>query len=192
MLQCYAELDYDLGANAPAELVVEGKRLLALPGKDGALYLLDGDHLGRLYDRYVALPPCGTPGDLCQLDWAGMFVTQPLVHEVDGKALVLVAGFMPDRTQPAGLFALQVEKQDEGYRWVPRWVAPPPTSDDALRHFRRHDGALLAKREMRGAGQRYVRPLALGQMLVLSSCAAMRQKDAEDAKIFLEAYRIRL
>jgi len=134
LLQCYAALDWDLGANAPAETTLGGKRLLVLPGKDGALYLIDADHLGTLYDRLVVAPPCGTPDDRCLADWAGMMVTQPAVDAE--TQLLLVPTFEFDRTHPAGVVAVAIEP---GPRLAIRWQSPQ--GDEAERQFRRHPGA---------------------------------------------------
>src|SRR5690606_25021479 len=50
--ECYAALDWDLGANSPARVELPGgPTVYVLPGKDGGVYLIDADHLGTLYDR---------------------------------------------------------------------------------------------------------------------------------------------
>jgi hypothetical protein len=212
LLQCYAALDWDLGANAPAEMRQGDKRLLLLPGKDGALYLIDADHLGTLYDRLVIAAPCGTRDDRCLADWAGMMVTQPAVDEA--TQLALVPTFEFDRTHPAGVVAVGIEP---GPRLSVRWRSPP--GEEAERQFRRHPGRIsfvtaagqtfafvldvggdggkgllygmrpatgeiVFRARLDGPGQRYVRPLVLGDRLYLTSC------DDDDGPSYLQGYRV--
>jgi hypothetical protein len=138
-LECYAALDQDLGASAPSGVhLADGSEVLVHPGKDGALYLLDADHMGTLYDRYQAVEFCGTPDDPCRADWAGMFVTQPVVTEVDGDALVLAPSFMFDDTHPAGVVAAKVALEGGVPSLQPQWQAPSFDSSEAVQRFRRH------------------------------------------------------
>src|SRR5262249_12805270 len=78
LFQCYAALDWDLGASAPAHAALpDGPDVIVQPGKDGAVYLLDADHLGTLYDRAPIMPGCGEGGGTCAASWAGTIVTKP-------------------------------------------------------------------------------------------------------------------
>lgn len=137
-LECYARLDYDLGANTPSLVTLGDQRLFVLPAKDGAVYLFDADHLGTLYDREVIVEQCGAPGDTCAAGWAGMMVTKPLLTEVNGETRALIPTFMFDKTHPAGLVSLAVVATAEGPRLEPRWTAPRFDSEEAVTHFRRH------------------------------------------------------
>jgi hypothetical protein len=58
--ECLALHDYDLGANSPIRIELEGgPAVLVQPGKEGGLYLLDAEHLGTLYDRQQVVPCVG-------------------------------------------------------------------------------------------------------------------------------------
>jgi hypothetical protein len=200
--ECYAVLDWDLGANSPA--FVAAASAIAMPGKDGALYLVDRAHLGTLLDRREIAAPCGTASDPCDADWAGMIVTQPAVAEVGGAPLVITPTFERDRTHPAGVVALEVGVDR---RWTPRWQAPPADAPEALAQFRSspsavalasidgepyafvidvggdkggrgrlygirvQDGAIRIRAAVAGRGQRFQRPLVLGDALYFSSCS---------------------
>jgi hypothetical protein len=131
LLQCYAALDWDLGASAPARVTLPaGQRLVVMPGKDGAVYLFDEDHLGTLYDRAPIMDGCGEGDDTCTADWAGTIVTKPAVATVDGATLALVPTFVFDTTHPAGLQALEIAVDVDGTpRFNPRWQAPSFGSD---------------------------------------------------------------
>lgn len=138
-LECYAALDQDLGANAPASVhLADGREVLVQPGKDGGLYLVDAEHMGTLYDRYQAVEFCGTPEDPCRADWAGMFVTQPVVTERGGNPLVMAVSFMFDDTHPAGVVAVEVVLEDGTPRLRPVWEAPSFDTSEAIQRFRRH------------------------------------------------------
>jgi hypothetical protein len=117
-----------------------GQHLLVQPGKDGGLYLLDAEQLGRMYDREQAIDFCGTPDDECRAFWAGSFVTQPVVTEVDGTPLVIAAGFKFDATHPAGVVAYKVVRVDGEPRLQLYWRTPSFDSELALTRFRVHPG----------------------------------------------------
>lgn len=139
-LECYAVLDYDLGANSPAHATLQGgKQVLVLPAKDGAVYLVDYEHMGTLYDREQLMDQCGAVGDTCRLDWAGMFVTQPKLVELDGELIAVVPSFIADQTHPAGVHGLRVTTDDAG---VPdlelAWQAPSFDSQEAHDWWRTH------------------------------------------------------
>jgi hypothetical protein len=108
------------------------------PGKEGGVYLIDAQQMGRLYDRKQVVAMCGTPEDPCWRDWAGMMVTHPVLTTIDEFSVVIVPTFMPDTTQPAGLVALKIVLQDGTPRLEPFWQAPDATTPEARAHFRHH------------------------------------------------------
>ena len=139
LLQCYAILDWDLGASAPVFVALPGgPRVILQPGKDGALYLFDADHMGTLYDRVLIMSACGEGGGSCVADWAGTIVTKPVVTTVDGVAVALVPTFVFDNFHPAGLQAVEIRNDGGPPRLAPRWQAPTFTSPDSVTAFRRH------------------------------------------------------
>jgi hypothetical protein len=145
--ECYAALDMDLGANAPAHAVLPGGREVhVMAGKDGGVYLIDAAHLGTLHDRAQVVNGCGTPADPCVHDWAGMMVTQPVVAELDGDPLVIVSTFVFDGTNPAGLVALRIASEGKTPRFEPVWQAPALDSPDATTRFRGHSGRPVLSR----------------------------------------------
>ena len=143
--ECLMWNDYDLGANAPAEVTLSnGLSVLVQPGKEGGLYLLDSTQLGVQYDRQQMVPLCGAAKDKCMLDWAGMAVTQPAVTEIEGVPLVIVATFMPDKTHAAGLLAYKIILHKDGKpRFQRFWQAPNPASAEALQRFRWHPSRVV-------------------------------------------------
>jgi hypothetical protein len=145
--ECYAALDWDLGANSPLRVALAGgPDVLVLPAKDGSVYLLDADHLGTMYDRHEVNHACGFGMVRCDADWAGTMVTQPvLAADADGAPLVLVATFMPDEANDAGLVALRIVTAGGAPRLERAWEFPRFGTDDAARRFRRHpSGVALA------------------------------------------------
>ena len=146
LFECYAALDYDLGANSPAKLrLPSGRTVIVLPAKDGAVYLMDGDHMGTLYDRQQLAQPCGTRTDRCRTDWAGMMVTEPLILDSEsGGKLILLSTFESDRSHPAGIIGLKVEENAER-AWLTRlWQAPRFADPLALQLFRQHPSRIAA------------------------------------------------
>lgn len=140
--ECYALLDWDLGANTPARVAVPGgPDVLVVPAKDGGVYLADAEHLGTLHDRIQLTAICGAGGGSCSANWAGTMVTVPVATEVDGVPLVLVPTFIFDDRNPAGLVALAIVRGEDGApRWEKRWEAPPFGSSEAVERFRGHVG----------------------------------------------------
>lgn len=140
-LECYGELDADLGANAAVVFEVPaGPRVVVQAGKDGALYLVDAEHLGRMYQRLQIMDICGTLDDPCEASWLGMFVTHPVVAEVDGDPVVILSGQMGDNTHPAGITAVRVAMDGDEPRMTVHWQVPDFESDEALRVFRNQSG----------------------------------------------------
>ena len=136
-MECLARLDADLGANAPVKVSVpNGPRVYVQPGKEGAIYLLDAEHLGTLYDREQIVDMCGTKEDKCRQDWAGMIVTQPVLTEAGGNPVVVISTFMLDQTHPAGLVALRIVIKDGRPQFEPFWQAPDFSTPEAVQAFR--------------------------------------------------------
>lgn len=138
MYACWAELDY-IGGSTPVFVELnESHRVLLSPAKDGSVSLVDADHLGTLWERRQLVPVCGTATAPCDMDWAGMIVTQPALFEVEGEAVAVIPTFMPDAEQPAGVFALGFALTQSGPRLVERWRWPAVDSPEATTRFRRH------------------------------------------------------
>lgn len=140
--ECYAALDYDLGASSPAQVTSGGRELFVLPAKDGAVYLVDGVQMGILHDRVVVSDQCGTPTDPCRADWAGMMVTEPVSALVDGEPRVAVSTFVFDRTHTAGVVGLAIVEGPDGPRLEERWRAPERDHPEARERFRQHPSRL--------------------------------------------------
>jgi len=140
--ECYALLDWDLGADSPARVVVPGgDDVLVLPAKDGGVYLVDAEHMGTLHDRIQLTTICGANGGTCTANWAGTMLTVPAVTTVAGVPTVLVPTFFFDQTNPAGLVALQIVRDAAGVpKWHKLWEAPPFTDAEAVARFREHVG----------------------------------------------------
>lgn len=137
LFACWEKLDY-LGGSTPALIEIEDFRLLAYPAKDGAVYLVDADHLGTLHDREEIAAICGAEGDKCKAFWAGMIVAQPTLTEVDGDPVLLVPTFQFDTTHDAGLVALKVVVDDGSPQLEPLWRFPEGGTPEAVERFRRH------------------------------------------------------
>lgn len=137
--ECLAWMDYDLGASPPVKVKLpDGRSVLVQPGKDGAAYLIDADHLGIQYDRLQIAELCGSPTDLCKLSWAGMIVTQPLQTQVNGEPVVIIPTFSPDKTHIAGVVAVKIALIDGVPKLKPFWRFPEAGYPDALKMFRSH------------------------------------------------------
>jgi hypothetical protein len=159
--ECYGELDADFGSGAPALVrMPDGRELLAQAAKDGALYLIDVEHLGRMHDRAQAIDFCGTADDECRAFWAGTFVTQPVVSEIDGEPLVIAAGFSFDATHPAGIVAYKVVLEEGEPRFELAWQTPDFESPEAVARFRVHPSRPALSRHK---GQAYVWVVEVGR-----------------------------
>jgi hypothetical protein len=137
--ECLAWMDYDLGASAPAKVIMEGVgAILVQPGKDGSVYLIDAEHLGTQYDRLQIVDVCGTETDECKFSWMGMIVTQPAVAAVGDDPVIVIPTFVADKTHPAGLVALKVVLEEDQPRFKRFWQFPDPSSPEAVQAFRSH------------------------------------------------------
>jgi hypothetical protein len=138
---CYAALDWDLGANAPEKVSIpDGPDVYILPGKDGAVYVIDANHMGTMHDRLHIIEACGTPNDPCKNDWAGMIINEPTITTVDGAVVVLVPTFQFDKTHPAGLVAMDLTMVDSKPKLSLRWTAPNFETPEAIAAFRMFPG----------------------------------------------------
>jgi hypothetical protein len=139
--QCYAALDWDLGADSPARVSVpNGPEVIVMPAKDGGVYLVDATNLGTLYDRRQIAAVCGSDGATCQHGWTGMMVTEPAVSAIDGTPVVLIPTFEFDSVHPAGLVALAIVMESGQPAFQPLWTAPNASTGEAVRRFREHEG----------------------------------------------------
>ncbi len=139
--ECYRLLDADLGASAPVRVELPSGRIVFVqPGKDGALYLVDGEHFGTMIQRLQVMDFCGTPEDTCRANWLGMFVTHPALAEVDGVPVVILASNMADSTHPSGISAVRVVEEGENVSLDILWQVPPFDSVEATNTFRHHPG----------------------------------------------------
>jgi hypothetical protein len=137
--ECLAWMDYDLGASAPVKATLKsGQNVLVQPGKEGAVYLVDADHLGTQYDRVQLVELCGTLADPCRAGWMGMVVTQPALAYINDEPVVVIATFMPDKSHPAGLFALKIVLEGSKPKLKRFWQFPDPASSAAVQKFRSH------------------------------------------------------
>lgn len=137
--ECLAWMDYDLGGSAPVKAdLANGQSVLAQPGKDGSVYLIDAEHMGTQYDRLRIVEVCGTLVDECKFDWMGMIVTQPVLTSVAGGPVVVIPTFVADKSHPAGLVALKIVLENGLPKFKRFWQFPDPSSLDALQAFRSH------------------------------------------------------
>ena len=137
--ECLAWMDYDLGASAPVKITMaNGYSVLVQASKDGGVYLVDAGHLGTQYDRLQLIDVCGTKTDECKFGWMGMIVTQPVSTSVDDDPVVVIPGFVADKTHPAGLVALKIVMENGLPKFKRFWQFPDPSSPEALTTFRSH------------------------------------------------------
>ncbi len=137
--ECLAWLDYDLGSSTPIKVTLpNGQAVLVQAGKEGAVYLIDAEHLGTQYDRLQIAELCGTPTDGCARTWMGMIVTEPVQALIDQHPVVVIPTYMPDKTHPAGLVALQIVLENGQPKFKRFWQFPNPASPEAVQLFRSH------------------------------------------------------
>ena len=110
--------------------------MIVQPGKDGAVYLLDAEHLGTLYDRAPIMPGCGEGGGTCAATWAGTIAPSRRSPPSTAPTLALIPTFVDDDAHPAGLQALAIDTTGPAPRLVPRWQAPAAADPAALSGFR--------------------------------------------------------
>jgi hypothetical protein len=135
--ECLAWMDYDLGAGAPVKIDMKsGHSVLVQPSKDGGVYLIDAKHLGTQYDRLQIVDVCGTKADECKFGWMGMIVTQPVLTSIDEDPVVVIPGFVADKTHPAGLVALKIVLEEGQPKFKRFWQFPDPSSPEAVQVFR--------------------------------------------------------
>jgi hypothetical protein len=140
-LECYAELDLDLGASTPAVVTTPaGREVAVLPAKDGAVYLFDAAHFGAMLHRLPLREFCGSNGGSCTANWAGTMVTQPAIAIVDGAPVAIIPTFYFDAVNAAGVVALDVVDDAGGPRLRERWSAPARDAAEAVDQFRGHTG----------------------------------------------------
>ncbi len=171
-LECYAELDLDLGADQAVPVTLPSGRIAAvLPAKDGAVYLFDADHMGTMLDRLQVRAFCGDNGGSCDgYNWAGTMVAEPLITDVDGQPVALIPTFYFDDVNPGGVVALDIVEDGDRVTLHERWSAPPRDSSEAVDQFRQHTGRLAL---LEHGGVRYV------------TLADPSQSDDRDAVLYL-------
>ncbi len=137
--ECLAWMDYDLGASSPVKAKLKnGHSVLLQAGKEGAVYLIDANHLGTQYDRLQIVDVCGTPTDPCKAGWMGMIVTQPALTYINDEPVVVVPTFVPDNTHPAGVVALKIVLEEGKPKLKKLWHYPDPINSKAVQSFRSH------------------------------------------------------
>jgi len=137
MFECWGKLDYVGGSTPTLVELPQAGRLLAYPTKDGAVYLVDADELGIMHDRLQLVAVCGTPDDTCRWDWAGMIVNQPELTTVNGKPVLIIPTFMPDKSHPAGIVALELIDGPQAKLKV-LWQTPNFSTPESVTRFREH------------------------------------------------------
>ena len=197
LFECWEELDY-VGGSSPAYIVMPdgGAEALAYPAKDGALYLIDPSHLGRMHDRKQLVAVCGTDADPCMQDWAGMIVTQPAVSGSLLARADLHARSHASRWRGRGRGHAGPETRSALAGTALRYarggaeVPPSPIADHAVARgevrvargdrgkggkgrllgLRVEDGAMVVDQELQGPGYRFTQPLLVGDRLFVPSC----------------------
>jgi len=136
---CWVVLDQlDAGSTPALVTLPSGKRVLAYPTKDGHVWLVDEEHLGKVYAHQKLTELCGAPGEPCDWDWSGTIVTKPAVTRIGDDAAIVVPTFVPDTTHPAGVVALRIVEREGTVRFEPGWQFPPADDAAAVERFRRH------------------------------------------------------
>jgi PQQ-like domain len=157
-LECLAVHDWDLGANGPTKIALpSGQEVIVQPGKDGALYMFDAQHMGKLYDREQIVGTCGVAGDECSgRQWLGTISRNlPVVLGLDGRTIVITPTFMPNRSQPAGVVATEIVDVPGAPVFAPFWQAPRFDSLEAHQRFRSAPSHLAVSTSTLG-GEQYV------------------------------------
>lgn len=140
-LACTARTDLGLGASAATIATTPaGRRVAIQPTKEGALYLIDADHLGTMLQRVIVRDMCGSHGAACTANWAGTMGSQVAIATVGDQPVAVVPTFTFDRAGPAGVVGLDLVDGPEGPRLRERWTAPAQDSAEAVARFREHTG----------------------------------------------------
>lgn len=135
--ECLAWMDYDLGANAPLQIKLNDQQSVVVQAsKEGAVYLLDANHLGTMFDRKQLIETCGTNEDPCKLFWRGMMVTHPVVSILDDTPVVIIPTFVSDETHAAGVIALKIVSENGIPHFESFWQFPDPNSPESTKRFR--------------------------------------------------------
>jgi hypothetical protein len=118
--------------------LASGQEVIIQPGKDGALYMFDALHMGKLYDREQIVETCGVAGGRCSgRQWLGTISrNHPVVLDVDGRTIVIVPTFMPNASQPAGVVATEILDTPGDPKFAPFWQAPRFDTPEAHQRFR--------------------------------------------------------
>jgi hypothetical protein len=133
---CLELMDWDFGSGSPARIITAGHRYYATIGKAGDLFLVDGEVLGRMYDRKQVAPFCGTPSVPCPNWNSGLTITEPAVTTVNGQPMVIVTTFNEDAMHWAGAVAYRVVGAPAKPRLEEAWRVPDPGSTEARKWFR--------------------------------------------------------
>jgi hypothetical protein len=127
--------------------------VIVQPGKDGALYMFDAQHMGTMYDRLQIVDHCR--GDACR-HAPGVIRNFPVVVKVDGRHVVVVPTFMSDDgSNPAGVVATAIRDEPGNPKFEPLWKAPLFDDPEALRRFRRAPSHLAVSKSEED-GERYL------------------------------------
>jgi outer membrane protein assembly factor BamB len=170
LYDCWGRMDYADGSTPVRLTLADGRHVLVYATKDGVVSLVDADQLGVLYDRRRIVAICGTRDDECDMDWAGMIVTQPALAQRGSDPLIIVPTFMADHSHDAGVFALGISDDGSGPRLTAAWQHPAAGSDEARRRFRRHPSRATVAAPLGGESYAFVVevvPGGQGQLLAL-------------------------
>ena len=103
------------------------REVIVQPGKDGAVYLIDADHLGTLYDRAPIMRAAVARGAApARATWAGTIVTKPAIATVGGVDAGAGADLRRRRRHPAGLQALEIDTTGGSPSWCRAGRRRPP------------------------------------------------------------------
>jgi hypothetical protein len=140
---CWARADFLDGASSPVVVpLASGKRVVVYPTKDGHVWLLDRDVLGRAYAHVKLTELCGADNDYCAMPWAGTIVTKPALTHIGGDPVVLVPTFVADTSHAAGVFALRIVERAGAPALETVWRMPEASDPSATTRFRDHPSRL--------------------------------------------------
>ena len=101
-----------------------------------AIYLVDADTLGTIYDRKQVVDLCGTVEDPCSEPNEGLIINEPRIGWLDGSAVVVIAAHSPDQSHAAGVIAYKIRAETNQPRLVKLWQVSDPATLEAKRWFR--------------------------------------------------------